>query len=105
MPRSAAIERLIGALRSASAAADWDALAVVNTALAKELPALAARAPWNGAELALLAQLRASHAQAFQACSEENERLGLSLGEMHANKEGRLAYALIDDTEPDGNQA
>ncbi|WP_317203693.1 hypothetical protein [Janthinobacterium sp.] len=88
----------------ASATADWDALAAVNTTLANELPALAARGPWSADEQALLAQLRASHAQAFQACSQEKERLGLSLGDMHANKEGRLAYALIEASDPDGNE-
>ncbi len=104
MPRSAAIERLTLAMSRASATADWDALATVSATLANELPDLAARGPWSAAERLLLAQLRASHTQAFQACSQEKERLGLSLGDMHANKEGRLAYALIEATDPDGNE-
>ncbi|MDC8756494.1 hypothetical protein [Janthinobacterium fluminis] len=102
MPRRPAIERWTLAVRSAGAEADWDALAAACASLARELPLLAARGAWSDAERAALQQLRAAHAQAFQICSDEKERLGAFLGDMQANKEGRLAYALIGDTDSDG---
>lgn len=103
MDRLQAIEGLRADLASATAAADWDALAKVSAALAAEMPALAARGPWTAPERAALALLRALHAHAFQLCSDEKHRMALELGNMLTNKEGWLAYALVGETELDGN--
>ncbi|MEC5160629.1 hypothetical protein ACFDR9_003498 [Janthinobacterium sp. CG_23.3] len=103
MDRLRAIAQLSARLGAASDGADWDALQAACTALAADLPALAARGPWTAPERAALVALRSVHAQAFQLCSEEKQRLGLELGDIQANKEGWLAYALIGETELDGN--
>jgi hypothetical protein len=90
-------------LDGASGGADWAALAAVSATLAAEMPALDALGPWTAPESAALLALRQAHAKAFQLCSDEKQRLGLELGDMQANKEGWLAYALIGETELDGN--
>ena len=105
MPRRAALLALASKLSEAGTAGDWPALAAANAALAPTLATLAAQGEWDGPERAALAALRAAHRQASLDCSQAKELLGNKLGEMQANKEGWLAYALYSDIDPDGNQA
>jgi hypothetical protein len=69
-------------------------------ALAPRLAALAAAGPWNASELAALAQLRTAHDHAARACDEALDALAQNLAEMRTNKEGWIAYALGNDTNP-----
>lgn len=103
MPRRAALQQLNRQLAQASAQADWDAMGKLTAILAKNLPLLAARGPWNEIEQIELLQLRKNHALAVKICSEEKERLGKRLGELQANKEGWIAYASFGEFDPDGN--
>ena len=104
MDRRETIAQWAEQLEQAGAAADWDALGALEAVLARQVPTLAALGPWIGAERAALLELRAAHAQAYQMCINEKERLGIYLGDLQENREGRLAYALIGETDPDGNQ-
>src|SRR5690349_9380787 len=104
MPRSATIGKLAAALHEAGAARDWERLGALAHALAPRLEALRARGPWNGAELAALAQLRTSHDGAAAACADALDTLGARLADMRDNKDGWIAYALASDTESAGHQ-
>lgn len=104
MDRRQAILQWTEQLERAGAQADWDALGALSAVLAKHVPTLAALGPWTDPERAALLQLRSAHAQACQICTNEKERLGCYLGDLQENREGRLAYALIGETDPDGNQ-
>jgi hypothetical protein len=105
MDRRKAIMEIRASLAAAAAARDWDAMADAVRVLERDLPALAARDPWTEAERAALRNLRAVHEQAYKACSQETESLGLRLSDMQINKAGWIAYALGSEPEPDGNQA
>jgi hypothetical protein len=100
MDRHKQLQQLRASLSDASAQRDWDRLGANVRALAPRLAALAAAGPWNAAELAALAQLRAAHDQAAHACDGALDALAQSLAEMRANKEGWIAYALGNDTSP-----
>ena len=104
MPRTAAIGQLAAALAQAGKARDWERLGAISRALGAQLAALQARGPWNGRELAALAQLRASHDDAAAACAEALDTLGARLAEMRNNKDGWIAYALASDTDSTGYQ-
>lgn len=104
MPRSAAIGQLAAALAQAGTARDWERLGAVSRALGPQLAALKARGPWNGRELAALAQLRARHDDAAAACAEALDTLGARLADMRHNKDGWIAYALAGDTDATGYQ-
>jgi hypothetical protein len=95
---------LASKLSAAGAAGDWPALAAANAALAPALAKLAAQGDWNGRERSALAALRAAHQQARLDCTQAKDLLGSKLGEMQANKEGWMAYALYGATDPNGNQ-
>jgi hypothetical protein len=100
MDRLKHVQQLRAALADAGAQRDWDRLGVFARALAPRLAAMAAAGPWNAAELAALAQLRAAHEQAALACNEALGALGQNLDDMRANKEGWIAYALGNDSTP-----
>ncbi|MFC3378446.1 hypothetical protein ACFOLJ_21720 [Rugamonas sp. CCM 8940] len=86
-------------------AADWGAMATLNTMMASALPQMAAQGGWTAAERAALAALRQLHEQAVQRCDKATSDLGQQLHEMQANKEGWLAYALDSETAETGIQA
>lgn len=97
MARQQELQRLAQQVAAASAAADWTALAALNTQMATALPALAAQGAWTPAERAALAGLRARHAAAVQAVAAASSALGTHLQQMNSHKEGWLAYALDND--------
>jgi hypothetical protein len=97
MDRHKQLLQLRAAIADAAAARDWDRLGSTERALAPQLQALAARGPWNAAERAALAQLRAAHDGAAEACAGAANALSRHLDEMRANKEGWIAYALGND--------
>ncbi|HAT33680.1 MAG TPA: hypothetical protein DCW29_23415 [Janthinobacterium sp.] len=103
MDRRAAILRLRQDLLAAGA--DWTALGAAQRALAREMPALAARGPWSEAERAAMLALRATHEQSCRLCAQEQERLALHLDEIQANQEGWIAYALFGDMDMNGYQS
>lgn len=92
-------------LQAATVKQDWQALDVLDRKLARHLSSLAPQATWSADERAALLALRQAHMQAFQACSQEKQRLGIQLGEIHSKQEGWVAYALESDMYQDGNQA
>jgi len=104
MPRTETIVKLAAALHDAGAARDWERLGALAHALAPQLEALRARGPWSPAELAALAQLKASHDEGAAACARELDVLGARLAEMRNNKEGWIAYALASENEAAGHQ-
>ena len=105
MDRSGIIDRLgqqlDARLHEAGARGDWTLLEPSVRELAPQLKALAARGPWNGAERAALARLRAVHVRAAGACDQAAAALAARLDEMRSNKEGWMAYALAGDTDMD----
>jgi hypothetical protein len=100
MDRHKQLQQLRAALADAGTRRDWDRLSACVDGLAPRLAALAAAGPWNAAELAALAQLRAAHDQAALACGEAVRALAQNLDDMRTNKEGWIAYALGNDTVP-----
>lgn len=105
MDRSGIIDRLglqlDAQLAQATGCGDWTLLEPSVRDLAPQLKTLAARGPWNGAERAALARLRAVHARAASACDGAAAALAARLDEMRSNKEGWMAYALAGDTDMD----
>jgi len=103
MDRSGIIERLArqldARLQEAIRRADWTLLEPGVRELAPQLQTLAARGPWNGAERAALARLRAVHDRAAAACAQAAAGVAARLDEMRSNKEGWMAYALAGETE------
>lgn len=92
-------------LQAATARQDWPALDLLDKELAQHLGSLPPQATWSDDQRAALLALRQAHLQAFQACSNEKQRLGLQLGEIQSKQEGWVAYALESDMYQDGNQA
>lgn len=105
MDNTAMLLQLGKQLQAATAKQDWPALDLLDRKLARQLGSLAPQATWSDDLRAALLALRQVHAQAFQACSNEKQRLGLQLGGFHAKQEGWVAYALESDMYQDGNQA
>ncbi|MFC5509933.1 hypothetical protein ACFPOU_02185 [Massilia jejuensis] len=99
MPRLAPIGALATAFTEAGAARDWERLGALARALAPQLATLGEGGAWSRAELAALAQLRAAHDGAADACAEALDALGARLADMRNNKDGWIAYALSSDTE------
>jgi hypothetical protein len=100
MDRTLAIGRLGAQLDDAATRADWDLLERAVRELAGQLRALAVKGPWSAAERAALRRLRAIHDRAAQACAGAAAGLQARMDEMRDNKEGWMAYALADETEP-----
>jgi hypothetical protein len=94
--------QLRGALLEGAAAGDWERLGVLTRALGPRLSTLGAAGHWNAAERGALSQLRAAHDQASLACAKALCELEQRLGDMQANKEGWIAYALDNGTAPAG---
>ena len=78
-------------LQAAAGKQDWNAVALLDRKLARELAGIAA-VPEH--ERAALLTLRKVHAQALQLCADEKQRLGLQLGDIHSKQEGWVAYAI-----------
>jgi hypothetical protein len=97
MARQQQLLRLAQQVAAATAAADWKALAALNTLMASALPAMAAQGRWTSAERAALAALRQQHVAAVQAVGTASTELGRQLQQMNTHKEGWLAYALDND--------
>ncbi|GGX81467.1 hypothetical protein GJV26_24865 [Massilia dura] len=97
MVRQQELVRLAQQVAAATAAADWKALAALNTLMASALPAMAAQGAWTPAERAALAALRGRHEAAVQAASTASSELAKHLQQMNSHKEGWLAYALDND--------
>lgn len=97
MARQQQLQRLAQEVAAAAAAADWKALAALNTRMASVLPAMAAQGKWTPAERAALATLRQRHVQAAQAVGAACTDLGKQLQQMNTQKEGWLAYALDNE--------
>ncbi|MGK5077162.1 hypothetical protein [Janthinobacterium sp. HLX7-2] len=91
MANASAWLQLARELQAAAAKQDWNALALLDRKLAQELAGVAAVLEH---ERAALLTLRKVHAQALQLCSDEKQRLGLQLGEIHSKQEGWVAYAI-----------
>jgi ferric-dicitrate binding protein FerR (iron transport regulator) len=81
-------------LATAGAASDWDRLDAATRELGPQLARLAAQGPWNDAERAALARLRAAHDGAAAACGAAAAALAARLDEMRNNKDGWIAYAM-----------
>ncbi|QBE65646.1 hypothetical protein [Pseudoduganella lutea] len=97
MAREQELLRLAQQVAAAAAAADWKALAVLNTQMASTLPALAGQGKWTPAERAALAALRQQHKAATEAVSTASSKLGKHLQQINTHKEGWLAYALDNE--------
>ncbi|MEM8511207.1 hypothetical protein RCH14_000498 [Massilia sp. MP_M2] len=100
MDRSLVIGRLGAQLDVAASGADWDALDRAVRDLARQLQALAVKGPWSAPERAALGRLRTSHERAAQAGAAAAAGLQARMDEMRDNKEGWMAYALTNETEP-----
>jgi hypothetical protein len=97
MARQQELARLAQQVAAASAAADWKALAALNTLMAAALPAMAAQGAWTPAERVALAALRGRHKAAVLAVDTASSELGKHLQQINSHKEGWLAYALDND--------
>lgn len=97
MARQQQLLRLAQQVAAATAAADWKALAALNTLMASALPAMAAQGAWTAAERAALAALRQQHGAAVKQVRAASSELGKHLEQMNTHKEGWLAYALDND--------
>jgi hypothetical protein len=97
MARQQQLLRLAQQVAAATAAADWKALAALNTLMASALPAMAAEGAWTAPERAALAALRQQHDAAVVAVRKSSDELGKHLQQMNTHKEGWLAYALDND--------
>lgn len=98
--RQAQLARLGDALQDAAARKNWDKLGEQARALLPALRALAAHGPWNALEHAALERLRAQHDAAAQNVGAAARALEPRLEEMRANKDGWIAYAMHNETEP-----
>ena len=103
MDRQQQLLRMGQQLSAATAAADWSALAELNTLMASSLPAMAAQGKWTPAERAALAALRELHRDSVQKAQSASAELGKHLQHMTTHKAGWLAYAL--DNEFAGTEA
>lgn len=101
MDRLSAIDGLTGVLADAAGRADWERLGRAVHELVPALQVLAAAGPWNSAERAALVRLRGTHDGAAQALAAAGAGLQARIGDMLANKEGWIAYALA--AEPDSD--
>lgn len=97
MDRQQSLLQLGQKMSAATAAADWPALAAINTLMAAALPTMAAQGPWSPAERAALAALRQLHAQALHCADLASKEVSARLGEMQSNKEGWMAYAMTSE--------
>lgn len=105
MDKSAALLRTAESLRSAADGAAWEQVAQMTRALAPQLDALAAAGPLSGAERAALQRLREAHDHAADAVAAAASALKDRMDDMRANKDGWMAYAMHDATEPAPSQA
>jgi hypothetical protein len=94
MDRHRTLLQLTQKMSAAIAAADWQALAAINTLLATALPQMAAQGKWSNPERTALSVLRQMHNEAVKRCNLATDELGNRLKQMQANQEGWLAYAL-----------
>jgi hypothetical protein len=105
MDRQATLLSLAQKMSAATDAADWPALAALNTLLTTALPAMAAQGKWTPSERAALAALRELHQAAVLKVDSATVALGRQLYDMINNKEGWLAYALTSEAAATGTDA
>jgi hypothetical protein len=98
------LAQLGDAMQAAAARADWDRLGEHARALSPLLRGLAAHGPWNARERAALERVRAQHDAAAAHAAAAARALEPRLEEMRANKDGWIAYAMHNDTEPGANR-
>lgn len=102
MARATQMIQLTQRLRNAAAAQNWSALETTDQELAALLACAAASAPvLTPAERSALRALEQAHRQAMAQCAQACEELAQRMGELQANKDGWMAYALhsdLDDT-------
>ena len=99
MDRTRAIDRLAGVLLDAGTRSDWELLDRAVRELGPRLQALAAGAPWNAGEREALGRLRRAHDGAAGAVAAASAQLQARMGDMVANKEGWMAYALAGESD------
>ena len=98
------LAQLGDAMQAAAARADWDRLGEHARALSPLLRGLAAHGPWNARERAALERVRTQHDAAAAHAAAAARALEPRLEEMRANKDGWIAYAMHNDTEPGANR-
>lgn len=100
MDRERLLLNLAGRLAKATRENDWEALARIDSELARYLTDEADQTNvWSKAERRALSVLRTAHGKALEQCSVELDRLAMLLEEMRNNKDGWLAYAQTGDLE------
>ncbi len=92
MPVTTRLQRLGERLRDACAARNWTALARTDAELAALLTGLDVAALSPG-ERGALQQLRRLHQQISADCQRELDRVGQTLAQMRAQRQGWSAYA------------
>jgi hypothetical protein len=102
--RLAQLAQLGDAMQAAATRGDWDRLGEQARALPPLLRALAAHGPWNARERAALERVRTQHDAAAERAAAAARALEPRLEEMRANKDGWIAYAMHNDTEPGANR-
>lgn len=95
-PRLALITR---ALLDAATRGDWRLLSVTDRELSLLSAELAKRQSLSPSEQAALRQVQWAHAQAMASCEDEMQRLDTAMGALIQNREGLIAYDLVNDKE------
>lgn len=89
-------------LDDALAREDWVRVGEIDLLIRQGLQRLSVDGQLSAPFQARLAPLKARHQQALQACAGECQRLADLLASLNEHEEGRLAYALIDITQAEG---
>ena len=97
MARAIQMIQLTQRLRAAAAAQNWSALEAADQELAALLARAASSPVLTPAERTALPALEQAHRQALAQCANACEQLIQRMGELQANKDGWLAYALHSD--------
>jgi hypothetical protein len=96
MPRQQQLAQLATELLHAARAQEWERLQAADSALARELPQLAAQGPWTTTERSALQRLAQAHAVAMQLCADASQTLQQQINQVRESRDGWLAYALQD---------
>jgi hypothetical protein len=93
MDKRSQVLALADAIRSASAARDWGALAEANAALEAQLHTWTGERAWSPADRDALAILVREHEGASRQCIAALEALVRHLADLRVHREARIAYA------------
>ena len=96
MDRRGILMRLAQEMRQATQKADWTAMAQIDREIATQLSGQRDVRSWSEAERGALAELRAAHRAALDACEHATAALDERLAELCTHKDGWIAYALND---------